>query len=86
MTSTQHKKIVLGSTLRAHKKAKITGQICLQDLDLLDIVLGLATFCEISLNFETQQCLEKIGRTIQSQNKDICTYRNTRLNDTKFIN
>ena len=86
MDSILHKKLVLGTVYKAHRKAKMYGQICLQDLDLLDIILDLANYCQFNLDFETQKCLEKKARDIQNKNKDICQYRNKNINDIKFIN
>jgi hypothetical protein len=85
MSSIRHKKIVLGSTYKAYKKAKVYGQICLMDLDLLDIIIGLYTDCHITLSFKRQQTLERMARIIQHQNKEICSYRNKNLNDKKFL-
>jgi len=86
MDSILHKKLVLGSTYRAHQKAKMYGEICLMNLDLLDIILDLSNYCQINHEFDTQKCLEKMARDIQNKNKDICSYRNKNLNDIKFIN
>ena len=86
MTKLQYKKIILGTTYKAHNNAKIYGKICLIDLDLIDIILELATYCQLNLDFETQKYLEKMARDIQNKNKGICTYKIKNNNDTKFIN
>ena len=86
MDSTQHKKIVLGTVYKAHRKAKMYGQICLMDLDLVDIILDLAFYCQLNLDFDTQKCLEEKAKALITKNKDICPYRNKNINDTKFIN
>lgn len=85
MDSTLHKKIVLGTVYKQHKKAKIYGEICLTDIDLLDIILSLSNYCHLNLDFDTKQCLDKMARDLQNKNKNICSYRNKNLNDKKFI-
>tara|TARA_R110000772_G_scaffold54130_2_gene123615 strand:+ start:18898 stop:19158 length:261 start_codon:yes stop_codon:yes gene_type:complete len=86
MDSTLQKKLLLGSVYKAHRKAKMYGTICLMNVDLLDIILDLANHCQLTLDFTTQKCLEKMARDLQNKDKDICSYRNKKINDTKFIN
>jgi|TARA_R110000822_G_scaffold152112_8_gene291345 hypothetical protein len=86
MDATLQKKLVFGTTYKAHQKAKIYGKICLVDLDLLDIILDLVHYCQLNLDHTTQSCLEQKARDLQNKNKDICNYRNANYNDKKFLN
>ena len=86
MNKTQYKKIILGSVRKARQHASMYGEICMMDLDLVDIILSLAFECQLSLDYDTQKCLEKMARDIMNKNKNICQYRDKKINDKKFIN
>lgn len=77
-------KILVGSTGKMLNKARLTGDICMENLFLLNILNNLINDCKLHPSHDIMVCLEEKARTLQNLDKDICNYRQRHSNYTNI--
>jgi hypothetical protein len=88
MSNTTSTKVLLGTTLKQLNKAKLTGNLCMTELYLLNIINGYIYDCkECALDYEVIEQLKKLARNIQTKTSYICNIRSKPENSVfKFKN
>tara|TARA_R110002020_G_scaffold111196_4_gene256795 strand:+ start:922 stop:1578 length:657 start_codon:yes stop_codon:yes gene_type:complete len=88
MSNTTSTKVLLGTTLKQLNKAKLTGNLCMTELYLLNVINGYIYDCkECALDYEVIEQLKKLARNIQTKTSYICNIRSKPENSVfKFNN
>lgn len=69
------KKTIVGSTLKAIKKAKVYGTLNIKDISLLKVINKLKNNSGLELDAGIIFKLDKISRDIINSNDELCNYR-----------
>lgn len=68
-------KVLIGTVASSIKKAKVTGQLCLKELYMLNIIDGFLKECPSCISECDKEKLKKLYRQIQNKTGYICKVR-----------